>query len=105
MSLPGRAGGRPCGVLLGDMPLTMQSNRKLICSPSEHDKKKTPAPVGYRLNRLLMNHTGRNLLTNFKALDNSLDQEGENADVLLEYVRKSQTKQVHRAVRTRLFFA
>lgn len=41
---PGRVGRNPWGVLLGVMPLTMQSNRKLICSPSEQDKKKTPAP-------------------------------------------------------------
>lgn len=41
---PGSEGLRPWGVLLGVMPRTMQSNRKLICSPSEQDKKKTPAP-------------------------------------------------------------
>lgn len=37
--------------MLGAMPLTMQSNRKLICSPSEQDRKKTPAPRRWTGNR------------------------------------------------------
>lgn len=43
---PGRTGRSPKGPLVGEMPRTMQSNRKLICSPSAEDRKKTPAPVG-----------------------------------------------------------
>ncbi|KAB1282465.1 hypothetical protein Cadr_000002347 [Camelus dromedarius] len=42
---PGRTGRSPKGPLVGEMPRTMQSNRKLIRSPSAEDKKKTPAPA------------------------------------------------------------
>lgn len=42
---PGRSGRSPKGPLVGEMPRTMQSNRKLICSPSAEDRKKTPAPA------------------------------------------------------------
>jgi len=45
MNSPGRTGLSPNGPLLGDMPRTMQSNKKLICSPSAHARKKTPAPT------------------------------------------------------------
>lgn len=45
---PGRTGRSPKGPLVGEMPRTMQSNRKLICSPSAEDRKKTPAPAGDR---------------------------------------------------------
>lgn len=46
--LPGKMGRSPNGPLLGQMPLTMQSNRKLICSPSADARRKTPAPVNKR---------------------------------------------------------
>lgn len=45
---PGRTGRSPQGPLVGERPRTMQSNRKLICSPSAEDRKKTPAPAGDR---------------------------------------------------------
>lgn len=42
---PGRTGRSPKGPLVGETPRTMQSNRKLMRSPSEEDRKKTPAPA------------------------------------------------------------
>ena len=45
MHSPGRTGRNPKGPLVGEMPRTMQSNRKLIWSPSVEDRKKTPAPA------------------------------------------------------------
>lgn len=45
LSTPGRTGRSPKGPLVGEMPRTMQSKRKLICSPSAEDRKKTPAPA------------------------------------------------------------
>lgn len=46
---PGKTGRSPKGPLVGEMPLTMQSNRKLICSLSADASRKTPAPVESRL--------------------------------------------------------
>lgn len=41
---PGRTGRSPKGPLVGEMPRTTQSNRKLICSLSADVSRNTPAP-------------------------------------------------------------
>lgn len=41
---PGKTGRSPNGPLVGEMPLTMQSNKRLICSLSADASRKTPAP-------------------------------------------------------------
>lgn len=46
---PGKTGRSPKGPRVGEMPLTMQSNRKLICSLSADASRKTPAPAESRL--------------------------------------------------------
>lgn len=54
----GRTGRSPNGPLVGEMPRTMQSNRKLICSPSAEDKKKTPAQYPHLVPPSKMNPFG-----------------------------------------------
>lgn len=73
---PGRSGRSPKGPLVGEMPRTMQSNRKLICSPSAEDRKKTPAPAGWGQTPLSVGPSGR--------------QEGRRGS--LEQTRKTATR-------------
>lgn len=73
---PGRSGRSPKGPLVGEMPRTMQSNRKLICSPSAEDRKKTPAPAGWGQTLLAAGPSGR--------------QEGRRGS--LEQTRKTATR-------------